>query len=116
MSPLREGSLGAELAEGGLASVHAWGAGHAVVVPRLPARRTLPHHRRLLDGGAVRDELGDLPVHPVLGAEVGGRAGGELLVEDVSGVADGGALPAPPPVEARHLAVWYGRHLLVAQS
>ena len=73
-SPLGEGCLGAELTEGRPAPVHAGGAGHAVVVPGLPAMGALPHHRRLLDGGAVRDELGDLPVDP--GGVGGGSEGG----------------------------------------
>ena len=57
----------------------------------------------LFHRAAVWDELGDLPVHPVLGTDVAGRSGGKLLVEHVASLAHRAALQAVSPGDAGHL-------------
>ena len=57
------------------------------------------------DWTAVGNEPADLPVHPARAAVVRGRAAGELLVENVAGVAVGSALSAEVGVGAPHRAV-----------
>ena len=96
-------SLPTELAERSRVSEHAWRTGNTVTLPSLPARRTLTGPGSFLQRTAVWDELGDLPVHPVLGADVAGRAGGELLVEHVASLAHRAALQAVSPGDAGHL-------------
>ena len=96
-------SLPTELAEGSRVPEHPWRAGDTVTVPRLPPGRTLTGPGSFLQGTAVRDELGDLPVHPVLGTDVAGRSGGKLLVEHVASLAHRAALQAVSPGDAGHL-------------
>ena len=96
-------SLPTELTQRRAVPEHARGTGHTVVLPRLPAGRTVAGLRCLLHWAAVRDELGDLPVDPVLGTQVGGGPRGELLVEHVTSLAHRAALEAVAPVDAGHL-------------
>lgn len=90
--------------------MHSWRTGHTVAVACLPPLGALTHVASLLHWTAVRDELGDLPVHPVCRADVSGRAGGELLIEYMALSTHRGALSAMALVQASHLSIRNGRN------
>ena len=96
-------ALPAQLAQRRRVPEHSWRAGDTVVLPGLPPGGAVAGPGGLLQRAAVRDELGDLPVHPVLRADVARRPGGKLLVEHVAGLAHRAALQAVSPGRAGHL-------------
>ena len=113
---LSKEALGTQLAKTILfRAIHSWRTSHTKSVgSHFPTLKTSPAVDGLGDGAAVRDEPADVPVDPVLVADVGRGAGGELLVELVVLLADGRALLAYEGVSTQHFAVFDGGRVVAA--